>query len=75
MSATNPERMKRAKKIVSQPTHYKVCEQCDSIVAQKAVHCPNCRGYRFNSDPAAVVAQARLLAQREQTSVTEQDME
>ena len=68
------ERAKKAAKIIAQPSDYKVCEGCESIVRLPAVTCPNCHGYRFDDDPDAVVAQAKLLASREQRSVVEEDL-
>ncbi len=68
------ERAARAQKIVEAPGNFKVCEGCDSIVARHVATCPNCHGYRFNCDEDEIVAHARLLASRPQTSVTESDM-
>ncbi|MDD2677736.1 MAG: hypothetical protein PHP75_09780 [Methylacidiphilaceae bacterium] len=67
------ERAKRAAEILKAPTEYKVCEGCESIVREKAVFCPNCHGYRFDSDPARVVTQARLLGARPASSISQQD--
>jgi hypothetical protein len=69
------DRARRAAKIVAKPDEYKVCEGCESIVKRRAATCPNCHGYRFNEDAAAVIAQAQLLAGREQTSVIAEDLE
>lgn len=68
------ERARKAEKIIAKPTEYKVCEGCDSIVTARVATCPNCHGYRFNEDPAAVVEQAHLLASRAQTSVASDDL-
>ena len=68
------DRARRAAKIVAQPSDYKVCEGCESIVRLHVVTCPNCNGYRFDEDPDAVVLQAKLLAGREQRSVIEEDL-
>lgn len=68
------ERRARAEKIVSNPTGFKVCEGCESIVSVKPVTCPNCHGYRFDESPEAVVRQARMLAGRPQQSVTARDL-
>ena len=68
------ERAKQAQKIASQPELYKICEGCESIVAEHVATCPSCHGYRFNPDPAAVAAHATLLGSREQTSVTAGDL-
>jgi hypothetical protein len=69
------ERAARAQRIVEAPGNFKVCEGCDSIVARHVPTCPNCHGYRFNCDEREIVAHAKLLASRPQTSVTESDMQ
>ena len=68
------DRAKKAARIVRHPERYKICEGCDSIVAQRVPTCPNCYGYRFNEERQAVVGQARLLGSRAQTSVAAEDM-
>ena len=68
------ERARQAAKIEKHPERFKICESCDSIVAQRAATCPNCTGYRFDDERSAVVAQARLLASRPQTSVAAEDL-
>lgn len=76
MSATDShlrERAAKARKIIEQPTRYKVCEGCDSIVGSHVATCPSCSGYRFEGEPAAVVRQAETLAGRAQTSVIAED--
>ena len=77
MPESNPqlaERARKAEKIIAQPENFKICEGCDSIVAERVATCPNCHGYRFNEESAAIIEQARLLASREQTGVSAQDM-
>ena len=69
------DRARQADKIVKNPANYKICEGCDSIVLAKAHTCPNCAGYRFVENTAAVVAQARLLGTRERRSVMASDFE
>jgi Zn finger protein HypA/HybF involved in hydrogenase expression len=69
------ERAARAQKIIEAPQNYKVCEGCESIVTRRVATCPNCHGYRFNLDEHEIIAQAKVLASRPQTSVTESDME
>lgn len=69
------ERAARAEKIIAQAGNFKICEGCDSIVTARVTSCPNCHGYRFNEDPGEVIAHARLLASRPQTSVTSSDLE
>ena len=77
MQEPNPQladRARKAEKIIAQPANFKICEGCDSIVVERVATCPNCHGYRFNSEPEAVIEQARLLASREQTGVSAQDL-
>ena len=62
-------RGERAAQIVRQPDLYKVCEGCESIVVQGAITCPNCHGYRFDSDPERVRVQAEILGKRLPTSI------
>lgn len=68
------ERAARAEKIIAAPGKFKVCEGCESIVAERVTECPNCHGYRFDESAERVVEQARLLASRPQQSVTAWDL-
>jgi len=68
------DRAARAQKIIASPDNYKVCEGCESIVAERATACPNCHGYRFDEAPERVVEQATHLATRPQQSVTASDL-
>ena len=68
------DRAARAQKIIASPQDFKVCEGCESIVAERAVTCPNCHGYRFDESSERVVEQAVLLASRPQQSVTASDL-
>jgi hypothetical protein len=68
------ERMAKARRIAANPTAYKVCEGCDSIVAASAVMCPSCHSYRFDPDTESVVVQALRIGSREQRSVTAEDL-
>ena len=70
----DPERARMAAGIVTRPGRYKICEGCDSIVARRVATCPNCFGYRFNTNRQAIIDQARLLGSREKTSVTAEDL-
>ncbi|PTX93346.1 hypothetical protein DB345_17195 [Spartobacteria bacterium LR76] len=69
------ERAERAKKIIENAANFKICEGCDSIVTMRVSSCPNCHGYRFNEDTEEVIAHARELGSRAQTTVTSQDLE
>jgi hypothetical protein len=62
-------RAERAAQIVQQPELYKVCEGCESIVVREAAGCPNCHGYRFDTDPERVRSQAQILGKRLPTSI------
>jgi recombinational DNA repair protein RecR len=77
MSAHEPSsdnRLKQAEKITSHPEQYKVCEGCGSIVVVRAVTCPSCHAYRFDSTAIRVVAQAKDLAMRAANSVLASDL-
>ncbi len=69
------DRAVRAQRIIESPGSFKVCEGCESIVAERVVTCPNCHGYRFDEGSERVVEQAWILASRPQTSVTAADLE
>lgn len=69
-----PDRAAAAAKITNNPSGYKVCEGCDSIVGIGAALCPNCHSYRFDVTPERVILQAGILGSREQTSVTAEDL-
>lgn len=68
------KRARKAEEIIAEPTGYKVCEGCDSIVRTRVASCPNCYGYRFEEAPEAVIAQARILASRPQKTVRPEDL-
>jgi len=68
------DRMKKAREIASNPTDFKVCEGCDSIVGAAVNTCPNCHAYRFDESPSRVVDQAIYLGSRKQTSVTTENL-
>ncbi|HUB66280.1 MAG TPA: hypothetical protein VL981_02190 [Candidatus Methylacidiphilales bacterium] len=62
-------RAERAAQIAQQPRLYKVCEGCESIVMREAATCPNCHGYRFDTDPKRVISQAAILGKRLPNSI------
>lgn len=68
------DRARRAQKIAENPSKYKICEGCESIVAAKVHICPNCHSYRFEDDHECVIRQARALGAREQQSVISEDL-
>ncbi len=68
------ERARRARRIRKNPSLYKVCFGCDSIVASKVNICPNCHAYRFECDEERVKDQATVLSTREQNSVVAEDL-
>ena len=69
-----PGRAETAARIAANPSSYKVCEGCDSIVGSGTVLCPNCHSFRFDDSGPRVVSQALLLGSREQKSVTAGDL-
>lgn len=73
MPASDPTRREAAAKILAEPSKYKICESCGSIVARKASTCPNCNAYRFDSRVESVRNQAEALANRNPLSIEKQD--
>lgn len=73
-SNESDSREAKAARIAANPTGYKVCEGCDSIVGMAVVLCPNCHSYRFDIAAESVRRQALALGSREQTSVTAGDL-
>lgn len=69
-----PNRAETAAKIASTPQNFKVCEGCDSIVGKATAICPNCHSFRFDDTAETVVKQAIMLGNREQRSVTADDL-
>ncbi|MFC7336757.1 hypothetical protein ACFQY0_06180 [Haloferula chungangensis] len=72
--SSNESRKATAARIASNPSGYKVCEGCDSIVGGATMLCPNCHSFRFDDAPERVIEQANILGSREQTSVTSSDL-
>ncbi|TLD71247.1 hypothetical protein FEM03_06850 [Phragmitibacter flavus] len=68
------DRLIQARKIITHPAAYKVCEGCGSIVTFRTHSCPSCHGYRFEADSDRVVAQAKTLASRRSSSVVSTDL-
>ncbi len=67
-------RARKAQEIADNPSGYLVCEGCESIVGEATNICPNCHSYRFDSSPERIIKQALLLGDREQQSVTAEDL-
>lgn len=74
MEKKNQDRAETAAKIAASPSKYKVCEGCDSIVGRSTALCPNCHSFRFDETAQTVVKQAVILGNREQRSVTAEDL-
>ena len=74
LAHSSRDRARQAAKIVKNPSQYKICQGCDSIVLMKVHTCPNCASYRFEEGAEAVVEQARLLGSRERRSVLPGDL-
>jgi len=68
-------RAERAAQIAQQPQLYKVCEGCESIVVREAATCPNCHGYRFDTDNDRVRSQAEILGKRLPTSIPPSELQ
>lgn len=73
--AMQQSRKEMATLIINDPSAFKVCEGCGSIVSRQTSICPNCNAYRFDTKEECVVEQAILLASREQRSVTPEDID
>jgi len=69
-----PGRAEAAARIAENPSGYKICEGCDSIIGSGTAICPNCHSFRFDNSHERVVMQAHILGAREQTSVTADDL-
>ena len=77
MSQAEPasnDRSRQAAKILENPSQFKVCEGCGSIVTVRTVSCPNCHAYQFDAAQDRVIKQAQTLAQRGANSVLSSDL-
>ena len=68
------ERKMIALSIMSSPDLFKICEGCDSILKYNVNICRNCKSYRFNTTIDDIIEHAKILGNREQTTVTEEDL-
>jgi len=73
-SPTNEDRLAKAQRIARNPSAYKVCEGCDSIIGVAAALCPNCHSFRFDRASTRVIEQALALGAVNQKSVTAEDL-
>lgn len=68
------DRLAAALEIVLEPSFYKVCEGCDSILFKRTLICPSCKSYRFNEEEDYIINTATELAFEEKKSVTQDDL-
>jgi RNA polymerase subunit RPABC4/transcription elongation factor Spt4 len=68
------ERKMIAMSIMTSPEYFKICEGCDSILKYTVIMCKNCKSYRFNTNLDDIIEHAKILGNREQTTVTEEDL-
>lgn len=66
-SFLNPDRKKAAETICASPQLYKVCVGCESVLNRRLHHCPFCQSYHFDESAEAVIAHAKLLAEKPAT--------
>lgn len=70
-----PDRKEIASSVLKNPSSYKVCAVCGSIVDRAVEICPDCFAYRFIEDEQVVSDQALDLAVQPQTAVSHLDLE
>ena len=68
------DRKEMATTISNDPSAYKLCMVCGSIVDKTAATCPDCFAYRFDENAAAVANAALDLAVKPQTAVSHLDL-
>jgi len=68
------ERKMVALSIMSSPDLFKIWGGCDSILQYHVNICRNCKSYRFNTSTDDIIEHAKTLGNREQTTVTEDDL-
>lgn len=68
------KRLQQALVILLQPENFKICEGCDSVVTLKTVICPGCKAYRFNGNIEDIITHTEMLAERQQQTVTDEDL-
>ena len=60
--------------VSNDPTSYKLCAVCGSIVDKSAATCPDCYAYRFDADPSHVADAALDLAVKPRRAVCHFDL-
>lgn len=60
------QRQKKAREIALNPTKFKICEGCESIVLKKTLLCEICKTYRFDNNPQHIVDQAISMGRKAQ---------
>ena len=71
MKASDLEEM--ANTVMNDPESYKICSLCGGIVDRSADICPDCSGYRFDTDRESVANRALDLAAKRSEAVTHLD--
>lgn len=71
---SHPDRKEIARTISSDPSSYKICLVCGSIVDKDEETCPDCFAYRFDTDEEHVENAALDLAIRPQAAVSHLDL-
>ena len=64
-----------AAKVLNDPSGFKTCEGCGTVVERDVAMCPECKAYRFDETEEHVVERAILLASREQKTVSPDELE
>ncbi|MBR2125449.1 MAG: hypothetical protein IJ943_01795 [Akkermansia sp.] len=68
------DRREIATTVSNDPSSYKLCAVCGSIVDKSVTNCPDCYAYRFDSDPSHVADAALDLAVKPQRAVSHFDL-
>lgn len=73
ISLMSTERREMADTIINDPSSYKICLICGSIVDAELSSCPDCFGYRFDTDPTHVADEALDMANNAPRAVSHLD--
>lgn len=74
LAGMRTKRREIATTVSNDPTSYKLCAVCGSIVDKSAATCPDCYAYRFDTDPAHVADAALDLAIKPRRAVCHFDL-